>query len=338
VNSQGGIYGRRLKLIADDDQLQCNQNEADYQDLVTKVFAFVGSWSLDDNCGATVLSHYPNVANVSQALTPPAQAVVGEINVSPFGAGAPNGPFLYYKQHDPADITKAGTLVGNQAAAVAAWHYARHAAESVGYKFIYEDDFPPAQNNFTADVVSMRSQGVQLVYIVAVNAPDLADFSAEANQQNWHPHLFASGVGYFGAYVQESSGPAAVEGQYVNTPDAMFLGEDAAVIPEVALFDQWMKNSYPDFPLDQFAATSWANSAMFVQALKMAGPHLTRAALLAALQTIHSFNDNGMVAPADPAGKVPTKCYIELVIHNGRYMRVDDPPSTFRCDGSYIPY
>ena len=41
----------------------------------------------------------------------------------------------------------------------------------------------------------------------------------------------------------------------------MFLGEDAGTVPEVALYLKWMKQSYPNFNSDLFAASSWANAA-----------------------------------------------------------------------------
>ncbi|HZT65067.1 MAG TPA: ABC transporter substrate-binding protein [Acidimicrobiales bacterium] len=336
INSQGGIFGRKLKLISDDDGLQCSQNEADYQDLVGKVFGFVGSWSLDDNCGAQVLSGTPNVPDVSEALSPEAQALNGNINVAPFGKGATLGPFLYWKSKYPTAVAKMGTIVGNQPSAVAAWHYQMAAAESVGYHFVYEDDFPPAQNNFTPDVIKMKAEGVQGVYIISVNAPDMAEFSMAAAQQNWHPQFIASGISYFGNYIQESGGPQSVEGQYINAANARFLGEDAGAIPEVALFDKWMQQSYPNFPMDQFAANAWANAALFVQMLRQVGPHLTRAAVVNALKQVHSFNDNGMVTPADPAAKNPSNCYLLMVIHGGQYQRLEDPPAGFRCDAPYF--
>jgi ABC-type branched-subunit amino acid transport system substrate-binding protein len=256
--------------------------------------------------------------------------------VAPYGAGAPLGWFDYYKQKYPDAISAVGTIVGNQPAAVQGWEYSKSAMQSVGYKVIYEDDFPPAESNFTADVIRMRSAGVKMVYIVSVNAPDLAAFSQEAAQQGWHPEVFASAIGYFGSYVGESGGAGTVANQYVNIGQAMFLGEDAGTVPEVATFDHWIGTAFPSFPIDQFSATSWANTALFVNALKAVGPHLTRAALLAALAQTHTFNDYGMEAPVDVGSKQPSNCYLLLQIRGGKYVKVDDPATGFRCDAPYF--
>lgn len=333
VNSLGGVYGRQLKLISSDDQLECNQNEADYQNLVSSVFAFVGSWSLDDNCGAQVMAAHPDVPLVQEQLSPQAAALPSSYSEAPFGEGATLGPFEYYKSVAPGAITAVGTLVGNQASAVQAWHYSEAAMDSLGYKVIYEDDFNPAQSNFTADVVRMRSEGVKMVYLIALNAPDAAIFASEAAQQGFHPELWACAVCYFGGYVSESGGAANVEGQYLNVGSALFLGDPS--VPEVPLYLKWLAKAAPGFSPDQFSAYSWADAALFVHALTQAGPHLTQKAVDAALAATNQFTDNGMMAPADIGAKKPSNCYLMLQIRNGSYVKVGDPPSGFLCNYPY---
>jgi ABC-type branched-subunit amino acid transport system substrate-binding protein len=335
INSQGGIYGRKLKLVTADDGLQCSQNESAYQSLVSQVFAFAGSWSLDDNCGAQILQSHPTIPIVNQALSPQFASLPGEFSEAPFGQGATLGPFEYYKSKYPDAITSVGTLVGNQPSAVAAWGYSKKAMESLGYKVIYEDDFPPAQSNFTADVVRMHAAGVKMVYLIALNAPDAADFAMEAAQQGFHPEIFACAVCYYGGYVQSAGGASAVNGQYLNVGAEMFLGEDASSVPEIATYQHWLKEAYPSYVPDQFSAYSWADAALLVKALEAVGPHLTRQAVVAALAGIHNFNDNGLMAPADTGAKKPSSCYLILQIQNGKYVKVDDPPTGFRCDAPY---
>jgi ABC-type branched-subunit amino acid transport system substrate-binding protein len=245
------------------------------------------------------------------------------------------GPFQYFKSKYPDAIGEVGTLVGNQPAAVAAWGYSKKAMESLGYKIVYEDDFPPAQSNFEPDVVRMRADGVKMVYLISLNAPDAADFAAEAAQQNWHPEVFACAVCYTASFIQAAGGASSVEGMYLNVGAVRFLGEDAPAVPEVATFLHWLKADYPNFPPDQFSAYSWANAALFVQALRSAGPHLTRSAVTAALRATHGFDDNGIMAPSDVGSKKPSNCYLMLRVIGGKYQKVDDPATGFRCDAPY---
>ena len=54
INSQGGVNGRQIKVDFGDSQLDCGQNKALTQARIDKVFAFVGSFSLYDDCGTQV--------------------------------------------------------------------------------------------------------------------------------------------------------------------------------------------------------------------------------------------------------------------------------------------
>lgn len=335
VNSQGGVYGRKLKLITSDDSLQCSQNEADYSNLIGSVFAFVGSWSLDDNCGAQVVQSHPNVPMVQTYLSQQMASLPNAFGVAPYTADVNTGPFLYFKQKYPDAIGSVGTLVGNQASAVAAWDHTKTAIESLGYKVVYEDDFPPAQSNFTADVIRMKADNVKFVILLSVNGPDAAIFASEAAEQGFKPEVWLCPVCYYGSYMNEAGGPANVAGQYAYVQTADFLGDPA--VPEVGTFLHWLHQTNPNFVPDEFAAYSWANAALFVHTLESVGPDLTQQKVLAALRATNVFNDNGMVTSADIGTRAPSNCYNILQISNGNWVKVDDPPTGFRCDGSYVP-
>jgi hypothetical protein len=53
---------------------------------------------------------------------------------------------------------------------------------------------------------------------------------------------------------------------------------------------------------------------------------------------VHDYNDLGMSSPVDVGSKQPIACYLILKIHNGQYIKVDDPPTGFRCDAPYYHY
>lgn len=335
INSLGGVYGRQLKLVTSDDGLQCSENEADYSNDVSSVFAFVGSWSLDDNCGAQVMQSHPDVPMVQTYLSPQMADLPNAFGEAPYSSDVNTGPFELFKQMDPGAITSVGTLVGNQASAVASWNETQQAIESIGYKVVYEDEFPPAQSNFTSDVIRMKAQGVKMVILLALNAPDAAIFASEAAQQGFKPDVWLCPVCYFGGYIQESGGASAVNGQYAYINLADFLGDPT--VPEVGTYLHWLNVADPNFVPDEFSAYSWANAALFVHAITEAGADLTQQKVLSVLRATDVFNDNGMVTSADIGARTPSNCYNVLEIENGTWTKVDDPPTGFRCDGSFVP-
>jgi ABC-type branched-subunit amino acid transport system substrate-binding protein len=335
INSQGGVYGRKIKLATSDDQLQCSQNEAAYSNNVSSVFAFVGSWSLDDNCGAQVMSAHPKVPMVQTYLSQEMASLPNAFGEAPYSADVYTGPWLYFKQKYPGDIGSVGTLVGNQSSAVAAWQHAKTAIQSLGYNVAYEDDFPPAQSNFTADVIRMKADNIKMVVLLAVNAPDAAIFASEAAQQGFKPNVWICPVCYFGGYINQSGGPSSVANHYAYVNTADFLGD--ATVPEVGKYLTWLHQTNQSFIPDEFSAYSWANAALFVHALQAAGPDLTQSALLTALKGTGVFNDGGMVTSANIGARSPSTCYNILQVQNGGWAKVDDPSSGYRCDGTYVP-
>src|SRR5437868_10769613 len=68
-NSQGGVYGRKLNLAQLDDQFDCGINKSLTEANASKLFAFVGSFSLYDNCGADVFNAHPDLPDVHNALS-----------------------------------------------------------------------------------------------------------------------------------------------------------------------------------------------------------------------------------------------------------------------------
>jgi ABC-type branched-subunit amino acid transport system substrate-binding protein len=334
-NSQGGVFGRQLKLAASDDQFDCGQNKAQTQSDVAKVFAFVGSFSLFDNCGSQVIGQNQGMSDVHVALSKDAQAEANGFSPSPLKNGAATGPFQYVKGLHPDAIGSAGSLIGDVQSAKDAWVGEQATMQSLGYHFSYQRVYEPTETDFTADIVQMKSKGVKLVVLIAADVKGIARIQQAAQQQNWHPAVWLLGASAYDSTYNPLVGSAG-EGSLVYLPTAMYLGEDSGGIPEVGLFQTWMHRTHPDANADLFAAYGWSSARLFVQALQAAGPRATRASLQAALKNIHQFNENGFLAPDDPAGKGPPVCYLMVKVSGGHFSRVDDPPNGYRCDGSYF--
>ena len=336
-NSQGGVFGRQLKVEQQDDQFDCGVNKSLAEDDVNKFFTFVGSFSLFDGCSGDVIAAHPDVPDVHVPLSPTAQKMPNNFAPQPVQAGGSTGQFQYIKDKHPNAIQKVGSLIGNVDTAKAGWDNARYVMESLGYHIEYQRIFQPTETDFTADIVQMKAQGVTLLTLSSADVKTMARVEAKANQQGWHPEVTLLGAaGYDNTLFTLAGGNDALEGAYLYLPTAMYLGEDRSDIPEVDLFVSWMEQTNPGANLDLFTVYGWASAELFVQALKAAGPQATRAGVLGALQQIDKFDGNGILAPAGPASKTPAVCYIMVQVHDGKFQRADSPPGQFRCDGTYV--
>jgi ABC-type branched-subunit amino acid transport system substrate-binding protein len=335
VNSQGGVNGRKLVLDSLDDGFSCSQNEALTQSALTSDFAFVGSFSLFDNCGAKVLSVNRDVPDVAYSLDPHAQVLANNFSPAPGQQGWRTGPLEYYKAHFPQAIKAVGTLVGNVPSAIDSWDNEQAAMVALGYHVAYERTYNPLETDFSADIIRMRNAGVQLLSLSAADVKTIARVLNEAQQQGWHPQLVTSaGPAYDGSFFKLVN-PGAADGMLNDQQQALYLGQDAATTPSVRLFDTWMARAHPGFQIDLFSVFGWTSAELFVDALRAAGPNPTRQSVLAQLQKTTSFDANGLIAPANPAAKVSPSCWVLIKVTHGHYERFASPPKGFTCTGRF---
>lgn len=336
VNSNGGIYGRQLRLEVADDQLDCGQNRTQHLAQAGHVFSWVSSLSLYDNCGAPVLQQNKAMSEVAVTFSNQASSLSNSFSINPLVPGYRLGSFQYYKQKFPGAITHSASLVGNIGSAVEIFKGIQKAAESVGYRWDYVRDYSPGETDFTSDIIQMRQKGIQFLYFVSADSHTIAKVLNAAKQQNWKPQLIAVGAGdaaYDPSFIPEAG--AASEGLYADQPHAAFFNPSDAAIPGVRLYQQWMAKTGAESHEDLYSAWGWGSASLAVQALKKAGPKLTRQGFLDALGTIHTYDGDGMFAPADPAGKKPNTCYVVLTVSGGQWVRKDTPATSFRCGGYF---
>jgi hypothetical protein len=162
----------------------------------------------------------------------------------------------------------------------------------------------------------------------------MAEMKREADAQGWKP-LWVAPVAYSASFAKLMGSASAANGVIGYNLYSLFLGADeASRIPEVALFQQWMKRVHPEAPNDLFAMYGWGAAKLFAEQARAAGPKLTRAGFLAAIRKVHAWNAGGLLAESDIAGHKPGHCYVLWTIAAGTYRRLDS--DGYRCDGQFV--
>ncbi len=337
VNSQGGLCGRSLQVKVADDSTDCGGNENATASLIPQVFAFVGSFSLFDGCGAKEIAKHPDVADVHRALDPAANAPGNNFSIEAGALGYATGPFAYFANKYGAKVQKVGTLYPNIPSAAAQAQAMDAAAESAGWKIIYQRAIAATETDWTTDFVKMCGQGVQVFFTGAQNAANISTMLQDEKNANCPKLVNIIPVAYDQAVQEQLKGNPVADGlEGWNEYSLFFNSDEASRIPELGLFQQWFNRIYPNKPLNLYAMMAWASGRLFQQAMKAAGGGVTRAKLVAALDAIHNFDANGMIAPIDPTSKRagPT-CYVLWQFSGGSFHRMDTPATGYRCDGSY---
>lgn len=341
VNSQGGVNGRRLIVDPSDDSNSGATNKQLTQAAIQNDFATVGSFSLQDGFGGTLLAANPGVPNVSPTLDPTTTQLPNSFSAAVSAGGWQLGPLAYFKEKFPGDIGHAAALVADTQPAPTLFAGERAAMEHLGYHLVYDQTFDVTQQDFNQNVVAMRNAGVKILFIEQMPQNYAGAVLKALNQQNFHPVVVLGASTYSEALVSSSGGSSNIDGSFLEQNAALYLGEDAANLPAVNTFLTWMQKAQPGFKPDLFSFYGWINAELFVQALRAAGPNPSRGSLLQALRNITSFSAGNLDGTSNPAKKQPSNCYIIATFRNGQIQRLDDPPvngSThgYRCDQPYF--
>jgi branched-chain amino acid transport system substrate-binding protein len=337
VNAQGGVDGRKIVVDSSDDHYSGAPNKQETQADVGSDFAMVGSFSLFDNFGGTVLQANPQVPNVTVSLDLTTANLSNSFSPAPAVNGWQLGALTYFANKFPADVTHTGALIADEPSATSKWEAEKAAMGTRGYKVVFDPTFDISTTDFNQYVVQMKSDGVKILFLEQMPENYAAAVVKALNQQDFHPVVVFGGSTYSQELVPNSGGAAAIDGAYMEQNTALFLGEDSPAIPAVSTFLTWVQKASPGFHADLYTLYGWLSAELFAQALKKAGPDPSRGSVLQALRTITSFSGGYLTGPADPAGKIPTTCYIIARIVKGTFQRLDDPPVDgpshgYRCD------
>jgi ABC-type branched-subunit amino acid transport system substrate-binding protein len=334
ANSQGGVNGRQLKVDVHDDGFQCAQNQAQTAAAAKSDFAVVGGFSLYDNCGAQALQQTPTVPDLQEALSQQRSQLPNNFSVQPVVPGFRTGGLQYYKSTFGDAYQHTGLLYFDTPAVSGVLAGMKGAMASLGYNIVYTRAVGATDSNFTSDVIRMRSNGVKFVELLTSGAM-ISEFMQAAAQQNYAPVVTTPGQSYDVAVLKQ--GGSAVNGLYADMPNALYFSPtEAQTLPAVGLLQTWMQRAAPGVGIDLFSAYGWSEAQLFVQAVRAAGPKVTRAAVVKALQAVKSFDADGLMAVGYPATKAPTVCYVIVKVVNGQYQRVDTPAGQYRCDGAWF--
>lgn len=345
VNSTGGLCGHKVTIDFADSGTNCSLNQNDTSNLVNKVFAFVGSFSLYDGngCGASILKKNPTVPDIHVALDPTAETLPNHFDLEPGPLGYATGMYKYFKAKYGSKMEHVGTISENIPSAIAKQNAQVNAATSQGWKFTYSNTAAATDSNFTSNFqTACGKDHIQVFYTVTEDAQNAATMI-----QNEHSIAACRGViniipiAYDSAFIPDFQGKvSALNGiQGWSEYSLFFNAAEAANIPEVKLFQTWFTKTNPGQPLNLYAMFAWADGRMFQQAFENAGPTGSRVSLLAALSKIKNFSDHGLIAPTDPGSKTTgSHCYILWQLQGGQFSRVSSPKTWYRCDGEFLPY
>ncbi len=336
INSEGGVNGRKLILDGRDSAFSSGTVANAAKSIAANDFAIVGGFSLVDGSEQAAIDA-AKLPVVTQVLSPGLYTDPNLYSAVPLVVGGEEtGPFKWFKKTYPKDVTAVGLIGSNAAAtAITAEQTYRNLTYSLGYKWLYAHDVGYTQTTFLPDMIKMKEAGVKMVLEISQQGNYISTMAQEMKQEGLGAVLFSGAE----AYQQGFNPGSAGNGTIITTSTALYMGQDAKVVPAVATFDKWAKKVDSQTQLDLYTLYGWINAQLFVQALKGTGANPTRASLDAQLNKITSFNADGLITGSNPAKKIPGQCWIAAEYLNGTWKRIPpDPKTGFVCNpGGFYP-
>ena len=290
-NAEGGVDGRKLQLVTEDDQTTTLGNEVAAQALVSKPVFGVMVNSTEFEGGAPGLlklgvpvtesvsptgdePQYTNEFTFIQGQSPTPATTTQAVAFKDLGTGIKNVAYMSY--NDPEDALGLTAF--------------QSAMKAEGLNVCYSALVPIGAVDFTANVLAMKNANCQALDFPAVESSDVAMATA-IRQAGANIKQFYF-TGYDQNFLDDSAGVAAAQDQYFGITFPLDLKT-----PAVTTFYSALKKYDPAYKggIASFGAQyGWALTDEMIEGLKAAGQNPTRASWIKNLAKVTDYTVGGL--------------------------------------------
>ena len=301
INKEGGIHGRKIEYVVEDDRCNANDLVAAVKKLVEQdqVFMLNGG-----SCSAAVVAAKDYVvrnkvpllmlnASGDGALFPPTDYIFGAYSISQYAVG---GAMIEFAAKKLGAKTVAYI---NHDDAYGAWNLegSKKDAEVNGVKLVVES-VNPNINDVTAPFLKLRAANPDAILLVTYARP-AALLIKKAHEMGFNKPIILSVTGTASlGQLAENVGKDALKNFY--TQEVMIDSPGGAKLKPI--YDMY-KAAYPDLAAkpdhpQTYMPYGIPSAMSLVKALQDAGPNPTREKVLAALKT-QDFDSGVMAGPIE---------------------------------------
>ncbi|MBB6305894.1 ABC transporter substrate-binding protein [Xanthobacter tagetidis] len=294
VNAEGGINGRKLVLIREDDSCRAEGAIAAVKKLVydEKVFALIGGACSNSTLAARAeieKAGVPFILNsaTSDAITTP---VARNIFTSQITASV----------ESRAQVDFAIARGAKKIAVVAmkdAWGMSRYTPlmkylDEKGIKLVANLELSPDASDATPQALQLKAAGADAVILLLYPKP-AAIMVRDATKLAFDPiWIGQSTINDLKAFNAQVGMPGALK-NFASITSTKFDPSD----PAIAAWNDRLKARFPNDEISPFNMYGLGSAQVFVEALKLAGRDLTRDKFLAALGQLKNFKSDAYFGP-----------------------------------------
>jgi len=337
VNSKGGVYGRKIKLLVGDD----HYNPADTVEVVRKlveqdgIFAMIGC--LGESTHTTIWRYLEEQGIPDLFQSSGIIKWTDPVAKTRFG-GNPDyhteGKMLgqYIAQH--YNGKKLGLLVQNDEFGVDGEAGIRMGLEGSDVQIVARETYEGMGSDVTAQTQRLKNANPDVVaaYAIPLQAAGMVKVAREV--LNWDVPFVITGVNSSEVFAQ-LAGPENAEGMVsVVFGKQVYQTDD----PGVQLHLQIMKDFGQGVPPANYTLYGQAMAEIMVKGLENAGPDLTREALVDGLESIRDWCCTACMVPVNmsPTDHRPMEMEFYIRMENGKWIPFGDPVSFESTPGKVI--
>lgn len=323
VNDAGGVHGRMLKLVVEDNEYQVPKAVQAANKLINRDKIFAMLIGLGTPMNNAVL---------------PRQIAAGVPNLFPFSSARQMfepfhklkfaGGSTYYDQiragyklfAETKGKTKPCVMYQDTDFGREIELGAKDQAEAMGHSIVAETAHKPTDKDFTAAITKLREAGCDIVYMGTIVSDTIIPY-VTARKMGWDVDFVGSIATYngftAGAKGGVTEGYMAMTGFQMAYPDSP---DERVRAWAKAYSDKYGKN--PDFP----AQLAYILADMTVIALENAGRDLTVDSLVGGFEQMTEYRDifGGPVASFGPNKRQGSNESFLAQVQNGRWVRIGE--------------
>lgn len=295
VNDQGGVNGRKLKIILKDDGYNPGRAVANFNEMKDQVFAVIGTVGtavLNANKDLVAEAGLPLISplgNVEVFSKQPKEKVRTVFQVYPDYADETE--FLAQQAAKLEKVKKLAFFGQNDDWGKLALEGAKKGVAKVpGMQLAADVFYEVTDRELGTQALKLKDSGADAILLCATPTHG-ANIVKEMAKVGYRPKIFASFILYDRDTMFRLLGDLW-EGVYFNTAIAM-RGEPVAdkLIETIVKLDPKFKGR------EGFAVQGALDIDLLVEGLKRAGRNLTRESFLKAMATIKDYSGGGLTAP-----------------------------------------
>ena len=337
VNSKGGVYGRKIKLLVGDDHF----NPADAVEVVRKlveqdkVFAIVGG--LGDTTHSAVWKYLeengvPDMF-ISGGLDKWTDPVVKTRFQGNPNYGTEEKMLAKYLVENFAG-KKLGLLIENDEFGENGMKAILEGIEGSGIEVVAEERYESTSWDVTAQTERLKAANPDVIFAMAVAPPAAGLVKTAREVLNWDVPIVVTGVVITDIFIQ-LAGPENAEGVVsVLFGRQVYYTDD----PAIQFHYEVMKNFGQGVPVSNFTLYGEFIAEMMVKALENAGPNLTRESLVEGTEAIRDYCCPTCREPVNfsPTDHRPCEMEVFVKVEDSKWVEFGEPINFESTPGKVI--